>query len=517
MTIATDETYDVAIVGFGPSGAVAAGLLGQENLRTFVCDFSETVFDKPRALALDHEILRVFQQLGIAGKVEHYMEPFTPSEYFGVEGELIKRFATAEPPFPQAFPPSVVFTQPAVEAILRERIADLPSVDRALGWRAFGLKQNDKIVKLQLVGPEGQPRTVTARYLIACDGAGSAIRGLIGSSLEDLGFDEPWLVVDVLANERGLAKLPRTSVQYCEPDRPCSFVIGPGNHRRWEISLRAGEDPRQAETSDQTWKLLSRWLTPDDGTLWRQASYRFHALVADRWRRGRVFLAGDCAHQQPPFLGQGMCQGVRDVANLCWKLAAVLQGRAADTLLATYQDERKAHVRELTTRIKAIGEVICERDTDKARHRDAALLAECGGVVKSVPRQSVIPPLESGLIDPMPYPARGTLFPQPWVTHDGRRVRLDDVARRGWRFVRDAAASRHLALPEALALKLDATTVTIGAGGHVESEGVVSGWLARHGCRAALVRPDNYIYGVASSAGDIARQEPALRQYFSGP
>jgi 3-(3-hydroxy-phenyl)propionate hydroxylase len=294
-------------------------------------------------------------------------------------------------------------------------------------------------------------------------------------------------------------------------------VIGPGNHRRWEISLRPGEDPKQAETADQTWKLLSRWLTPDDGTLWRQASYRFHALVADRWRRGRVFLAGDCAHQQPPFLGQGMCQGVRDVANLCWKLAAVLRGRAADSLLATYQDERMDHVRELTTRIKAIGAVICERDTDKARQRDAALLAECDGVVKSVPRQNVIPPLASGLIDPMTYPARGTLFPQPWVTHDGRRVRLDDVAGRGWRFVRDGAASRDLALPDALALKLDATTVTIGAGGHVESEGVVSGWLARHGCRAALVRPDNYVYGVASSAGDMARQETALSPYFSEP
>ena len=516
MTITTDETYDVAIVGFGPNGAIAAGLLGQESLKTFVCDLSETIFDKPRALALDHEILRLFQQLGIADKVEQWTEPFTPSEYFGVEGELIKRFATVEPPFPQAFPPSVVFTQPAVEGILREMVTSLPTVECALGWKAVGLEQDDENVTLRLLGPEGQGRTVTARYLIAYDGAGSTIRGLIGSNLEDLGFDEPWLVVDVLANERGLAKLPRTSVQYCEPERPCTFVIGPGNHRRWEISLRPGEDPRHAETADQTWKLLSRWLTPADGKLWRQASYRFHALVADHWRLGRVFLAGDCAHQQPPFLGQGMCQGVRDVANLCWKLSAVLRGRATDKLLATYEDERKSHVRELTARIKAIGAVICERDLDKARQRDAALLAACGGVVKSVPRQNVIPPLESGLIDPTPHPARGTLFPQPWVLQGGRRVRLDDVARRGWRFVRDSASSL-LALPEALALKLGATTVAMGDGGHVETEGVVASWFARQGCRAALVRPDNYIYGVASSARDIARQETALGPYFHRP
>jgi 3-(3-hydroxy-phenyl)propionate hydroxylase len=137
-------------------------------------------------------------------------------------------------------------------------------------------------------------------------------------------------------------------------------------------------------------------------------------------------------------------------------------------------------------------------------------------VVKSVPRQNVIPPLESGLIDPMPHPARGTLFPQPWVVQGSRRVRLDDVVRGGWRFVRDSASSP-LALPEALSLKLGATAVAMGDGGHVETEGVVAGWFARQGCRAALVRPDNYVYGVAASASDIARQEAALSPYLSGP
>src|SRR5690606_31037996 len=125
-------------------------------------------------------------------------------------------------------------------------------------------------------------------------------------------------------------------------------------HRRWEISLNPGEDPQEAATPEATWRLLSRWLTPEDGELWRQASYRFHALVARQWRLGRVFIAGDAAHQQPPFLGQGMCQGVRDVANLAWKLAAVVRGEvggaAAEALLDSYGTERTAHVRALTTR-----------------------------------------------------------------------------------------------------------------------------------------------------------------------
>ncbi|OYU72371.1 MAG: FAD-binding monooxygenase, partial [Burkholderiales bacterium PBB5] len=175
--------------------------------------------------------------------------------------------------------------------------------------------------------------------------------------------------------------------------------------------------------SEETWKLLSRWITPEDGQLWRQASYRFHALVAAQWRHGRVFLAGDAAHMQPPFLGQGMCQGVRDVANLCWKLATVqrgeVQGRAAEALLDSYGHERQAHVRELTGRLKAAGAIICERDLAKARARDARLLADCAGVVKDTPRQDVLPRLETGWLMKQDHSGRGTLFPQPRMA-DGR-------------------------------------------------------------------------------------------------
>ena len=277
------------------------------------------------------------------------------------------------------------------------------------------------------------------------------MRGAVGITLEDLDFDAPWLVVDVRVHPHGLAKLPKTSVQYCEPERPCPLVIGPGNHRRWEISLKPGEDPQQAATPEGTWQLLSRWLTPDDAALWRQSSYRFHALVADRWRAGRVFVAGGAAHMQPPFLGQGMCQGVRDVVNLSWKLVAVVkgkvqgavqgegqgevQGAAAEALLDSYGHERRAHVRELTGRLKALGAIICERDVAKARARDAKLLAECGGTVKDTPRQDVLPRLTAGLLARLDSSGRGTLFAQPRLA-DGRL--MDQRYGHGWRVIVDA-------------------------------------------------------------------------------
>ncbi len=305
MTAENKQTpFDVAIVGFGPSGAVAAGLLGAQGIRTFVCDKLRDVYDKPRAIALDHEIIRLFQQMGVAKLIKPYTEPFTDSVYYGVDGQIIKRMSTVEPPFPLGHTPSIVFTQPPAERILREHAQSFPSVTVALGQTLTQVTQDNALVTLALAGDDGTSSTVQARYLIACDGASSTVRGQVGMALEDLGFDEPWLVVDVLVNEKGLAKLPQTSVQYCNPERPSTFLICPGNHRRWEISINPGEDPKEVATPEGTWKLLAPWLTPDDATLWRQASYRFHALVAAEWRRGRIFVAGDAAHQQPPSWGR---------------------------------------------------------------------------------------------------------------------------------------------------------------------------------------------------------------------
>ncbi len=512
----TAITFDVAIVGYGPVGATAAALLGQAGLSVYVCDRAARVYETPRALALDHEIMRVFQQIGIVEQIAPYVEPFTPSEYFGVDGELIRRMTMVAPPYPQGYTPSLVFTQPKIEAALRERVAQLDNVQVALGTELTSLSQNQDQVTLSLRSELGDPdeqttvraqTTVKARWLIACDGGSSTVRRQSDMTLEDLEFDEPWLVVDVLVNEQGLAKLPKTSVQYCEPARPSSFIIGPGNHRRWEISLLPGEDPQHAATAAQSWKLLSRWLSPADGVLWRQTSYRFHALVAERWRVDRIFAAGDAAHMQPPFLGQGMCQGIRDAVNLSWKLAAVVKGEvcgdAAELLLNSYGHERKEHVRELTRRIKGVGAVICERDITKARARDAQMLADCGGVVQDTPRQDMLPRLESGLLCEVQSSGRGTLFPQARLLSGEL---MDDRLGQGWRLVMvdtPSVAGDTLTIADIALCVTDRgaelTTVLIGEAHLQEAEEVLARWMQQHQCRAALVRPDHYVFGTANT------------------
>ena len=326
------ERHQAIVVGFGPCGAVAAAMLGQAGFETLAIDRAREVYDKPRAIALDHEILRLFDGMGVADAVLPHCAPFPASERFGVDGQLIRRIDMVPEPYPMGFVPTMVFSQPPVEAALRAHAAAVPGVTVELGTECVGVAAHGAEAVLRLRDGAGREREVSAPVVLACDGASSFVRRTLDMPLADLDFDEPWLVVDLRVTPAGLDKLPRNAAQFCDPRRPISYIVGPGDHRRFEIMLLPGEDPQTMQQPDAVLSLLSRWLAPGDAEVWRAASYRFHALVAAEWRRGPVFLAGDAAHQQPPVLGQGMCQGLRDVANLVWELAAVRDG-APDGLL----------------------------------------------------------------------------------------------------------------------------------------------------------------------------------------
>lgn len=497
------ERHEAVVVGFGPCGAVAATMLGQAGFETLAIDRAREIYDKPRAIALDHEILRLFDGIGVAEAVLPHCAPFPASEHFGVDGQLIRRIDMVPEPYPMGFVPTMVFSQPPVEAVLRAQAAATQGVTVELGTECVGIAVEDGQATLRLRDEAGRQRTVTAGVVLACDGASSFVRRSLGMALEDLDFDEPWLVVDLRVTEGGLARLPRNAAQFCDPRRPVTYIVGPGNHRRFEIMLLPGEDPQAMQQPGMVLSLLSRWLAPGEAEIWRAASYRFHALVAKEWRRGPVFLAGDAAHQQPPFLGQGMCQGLRDVANLVWKLAAVRDG-AADALLDSYGAERGRHVRTLTTRIKAIGRQICERDPAAARARDAALLAEGGGRPPVVTRQEVVPPLETGFLAGAGHPAEGALFPQPWVRAGDAWARMDRVTGGGWRVFLSPGAPE---APGAWRIGPPGSGAAL-----IERDGVAAAWFARQDATAAIVRPDHYVYGVARDAAALAALRAGLAE-----
>lgn len=495
----SSEPFEVVIVGFGPSGAVAASWLGQWGVRTLVIDKSAGIWDIPRAIALDHEIMRVFQNLGVVREIEPYTAPFPASEHYGVQGQLIRRVDIVPPPNPLGYHPTLVFTQPEVERVLREHVATLPSVNVELECELVGLEQSSDRVTAAVRRGDGSDATVHSKFLIACDGASSRVRQQAGLELKDLGFDEPWMVVDVIVKDEALSKLPATAAQFCNPARPTTFIVGPGNHRRWEIMLLPDEDPREMEQEQNVWRLLAPWLSAKDGRLWRASSYRFHALVAENWRNKRVFLAGDAAHQQPPFIGQGMCQGIRDVTNLAWKLKAVLSGAATESLLESYGAERKEHVETLTNRIKTIGRHICERDVDAAQRRDEELIRQGGGAALTVTRQEIVPPMTTGLLSRRSHEGTGTIFPQPWIVDAAGSGLLDERVEFGWWLVLDG---RRIDVYD-----MDAhwvQVVKVGGNGLRERDGVVASWFDRNNAVAALVRPDHYVFGTACCADEIA-------------
>lgn len=518
--MAEDVDADVLIVGLGPVGATAAALLAVRGLKVLVCDRLPDLYPRPRAIGLDHEVMRVMQELGIAERVRAHVAPYRPSEYRGMSGQLIKRLDAAPPPYPTGWAPNWVFDQPQFEYVLRARLREMSRVRIELETEVVGVGQDASKVWADIRTASGGMRRVSGRYLIACDGGASSIRKGLGIELDDLGFDEPWLVVDVIVSDDAAQRLPQTQVQYCEA-RPCTFVVGPENHRRWEIMLLPG-DPLSSEfPEDALWPLLQRWIRPGEGRLWRAAAYRFHGLIAKQWRLGRILLAGDSAHMTPPFMAQGMVQGIRDAHNLAWKLARVIRDASADTLLDSYRMERQPHV-EATTRIAIeLGRVICERDPDRARARDDALLAEQNGVVRTIIRQNMIPGLRSGAIDAAAAGA-GAIFPQPTVRlrgRDDRAALLDDVTGARVRVVTIAAVeAAEIAEFQHRLNALEGCFVALsgssGSSGHIAAEEVegccLVEWMRSLGAAYAIVRPDHYVYATATNSAEALLQLDAL-------
>jgi 3-(3-hydroxy-phenyl)propionate hydroxylase len=323
-------------------------------------------------------------------------------------------------------------------------------------------------------------------------------------------------VADILVNEDKLDMLPQTVVQYCDPSRPTTYVVGPGNHRRWEFMLLPGETPEEMNREEAIWRLLGGRLAPEDGQVWRAATYVFHALVAEEWRRGRVFLAGDAAHMTPPFMAQGMGQGIRDATNLAWKLAMVLEGRAGDALLDTYQRERRPHVLATTAIAKELGRIICELDPAKAAERDARMLAERGDPPAVEYRQSLIPGLAEGALASEHGKPVGQRFPQPRIVNGTGEYLLDDVTGVSFRLVMSSELSPR-DLPGALHRKigeLGGKVLCLDYSGHsralddgtwaiVETDGILKAWFREHGLVAALVRPDHYVFAVARHPSEL--------------
>lgn len=458
---------DVLIVGGGPTGVTLALTAALYGARVIVCEREAEIYPLPRAAHVDHEVMRIFQSVGAADAIAATSRTSSHYEFRNAAGEILLLFGGMDRIGPGGWPGGNMIHQPSVERALRARLAEQDRAELRSEWTCTGFFEDAEGITAQFGTPAG-PQNVCARYLVAADGTRSPVRSMAAIELEDLEFDEPWLVIDALVHDFGA--LPKINLQICDPARPTTCVLmGEGRHR-WEFMLLPGETAEQVLDDAFIAKLLEPWKVDGAITLERKAVYRFNARVAAQWRKGRVLLAGDAAHQTPPFAGQGMCAGIRDADNLGWKLAAVCSGRAAPALLDTYQLERDPHVRATIAMAIMMGRTVCISDPEAAKARDAQMLAArvAGQSPDGAP---AYPPIVAGAIL-AGSPAAGSYFPQ--FVAEGTRA--DDLLGEGpW-------------LIETEDARLGAFATEL------------ADWLAMHKAEAVLVRPDYHVFGTGTAA-----------------
>jgi 2-polyprenyl-6-methoxyphenol hydroxylase-like FAD-dependent oxidoreductase len=509
------DDVDVAIVGLGPVGGVLAALLGTAGHRVLVVERHRTPYQLPRAVHFDHEIARILQRCGLGGEIDRISETGDAYEWRNGAGDVLLRFG-GRPTGPSGWPDFNMFWQPALEALIETAASSQPSVEVRRGTRLVDLDDQGpgKGVTVTLSPDLGDAEhQIQARFVVGCDGANSTVRDLIGVPVTDLGFFYDWLIVDVaLHTERTFNPI---NVQICEPSRPTTVVSGGPGRRRWEFMRLPDETIAELDDADRAWELLAPWdVTAGNATLERHAVYRFQARWADRWRSGNVLIAGDAAHQMPPFAGQGMCSGLRDAANLAWKLDLVLAGTSSPDLLDAYEVERRDNVRAVIDFSMALGKVICITDPAEAAERDALMAGSVVDGAATVPPP--LPGVTAGIIRAGDDLA-GHLFVQGRAALGGQVALLDDVVGAGWRLVStaaDVAGSVPADLADWFAERGGAVVAVPEA---ADVDGTYARWFAEHGVAVVLQRPDFHLFGTAADVSGAAGLLADLRTALDTP
>ncbi|MGY4766785.1 bifunctional 3-(3-hydroxy-phenyl)propionate/3-hydroxycinnamic acid hydroxylase MhpA [Kribbella sp. CWNU-51] len=490
------DPIPVVIVGAGPVGVTAATLLGQYGVDCLVLDRWDGVYPQPRAVHLDDEIYRVLVRLGVGEQFAAVSRPTRGLQLIDRNHRVFAVFDRAGDHGRHGHPRANMFDQPELEHLLRTNLKDQTTV---------GLRGNVEVTDVAQDGRDrvrvdftdaltGEHESVLATYVLGCDGANSVVRTAIGATMEDLEFEQRWLVIDVAS----MVELDQWDGvhQVCDNERAATYMRIGDTRYRWEFRLLEGETAADFESIEALRPLIGPWVEGipcDRLELVRVAEYNFRAQLADRWRDRNVFLLGDAAHLTPPFIGQGLCAGVRDSMNLSWKIAGVLSGDLPDSVLDTYETERKPHARALIQLAKLIGVSMTQggRAGDMLRRAIA-------------PRLHWIPGLRARLLDSETPPLRrsalvegrglrkslnGRLCPNALLADD---IRYDDVTRAGFVCVTGVPLSR-----QQRALLAGRGTEVL----EVQPDSPLYNWLADGNAAAALVRPD---FTVLRAGRDVA-------------
>lgn len=479
---------DVAIIGAGPVGLMLGALLAQHNIRTIIYEKRLAPYSAPRAIAFDPETLRTFQAIGRYEALEPSLLRDVAVAYFSGKGDLLARITNTDERL--GFSPRGTFYQPELEAAILDGLASWPSLSLQRGVEVSDVCDLGNRVDLNLRHGDGRQEQVAVRYVVACDGGASRTRERLGIRFGGSTFAEKWLVVDVEDDD-----YPHRDIRFfCNPRRPAVTLPVSKGRRRWEFLLMPGDDEARFADVENARALMESFGGSRPGKIERSLIYTFHARMAERFRAGRILLAGDAAHVMPPFAGQGLNSGIRDAANLAWKLAAICSGQADEALLDSYETERRDHTAAITRLANQLGAAIMPTHPARAFLRDV--------IMKTLWQ---IPPyrnrFEGGDIGPIPTVKGsslvnakagrkiGDMIPQPWLDHEGRKCRLDDLLGPGFSAIGLSCDPHSVFDSEGLALLKRLKTRFVTLTSHTEE---LASW-AGISAGVLLVRPDRFL------------------------
>ncbi|MFE4545688.1 bifunctional 3-(3-hydroxy-phenyl)propionate/3-hydroxycinnamic acid hydroxylase, partial [Arthrobacter sp. NPDC056727] len=475
---------DVVVVGYGPVGMTTAALLGRAGHSVIALERYPSLFNLPRAGIFDDEIMRTLAKLDIAPALIRKIRAQEGYEWRNGDGELLIEHSFALRGR-SGWAEWYQFYQPDLEQALDKAVRDSGNVEVRFNTTVTGYDQDDEGVSVSLA----DGTSVRARYVVAADGGNGFSRGALNAEYHDYGFSEPWMPCDFEITAD--VDLPH-ALQICDPKQPRSVIsLGP-KHQRFAFLLKSEEDFEQERSHEKVWARVSSYINPEQAKLVRVATYVFRSLVVDKWRHGKIMLAGDAAHQMPPFLGQGMCSGVRDAQSLAFRLDLILTGRAGDGILDGYQTEREPQVTAVLLKGIELGRIQTTRDLAVAQERDRRLLAD--RAAKRKPEKMRFPGIGPGLI--ADQEAAGSLFPQGDVFINGHKDRFDTVLGFGLTILSGPEAPRLSS--EAKARARQTADIVAELTPEADAQGIYTDWFREHNAQFVIVRPDFYVYGTAT-------------------
>ena len=474
------KQYDVIIVGLGPTGGTLANLLALNGFSILILEREKNLYALPRAVHFDDEIMRVFQTIGITKKFLKNTIINKGTKFVNSEGKILLDWPRPKAITENGWYPSYRFHQPDLERHLRNRLKTFKKVRLLQNTEVIKIKNNKNFVDL-FFKTNNKTQKVSSKYVVGCDGARSTTREQMGSVLDNLGFTQKWAVVDLILR-KNKNKLPDRTIQYSNSERPATYCRNVGKRRRWEFAIQDNENEKEILSNEYIWNFLKPWLNEKEAYLERKAIYIFQSAIARKWRKGRIFIAGDAAHLMPPFMGQGMCAGIRDVSNLAWKISWCINNKHDEKFLDTYQTERFSNAREYIETTMRMGEFVNAVGSDNITDNISS------GPDGTKSMQSIKPKLGIGLGSNKDK-NRGKIFPQLKMKN-GKT--LDEKFSKSPLLLTSSKLAKKVSLK-----KIQSITDKDIKG--------LSNLLKNYKAKAIIVRPDRFILKTCNSANDLNR------------